>query len=331
LKELRVLQIGLGAIGLEIARLASKKSGLKIVAASDLVRYVGEDLGAILGSGAMGVKVVSDYHEALKDSKPDLILHATSSYLQDVYEQLVDCVKEGANIISTCEELSYPFYKHPDLAKNLDHLAKKNRVRILGTGINPGFLMDTLVTLLTTVCQEVKSIVVERVIDASHRREAFQRKIGAALTEEEFIAKIEGKEISGHVGLEESIAMISDALGWRLQRIEAEQPKPIIASKQVSSPYYKVPAGRVAGLQQTAKGYVDGEARITLLFKAYIGAEEEYDHIHIIGTPEVNQTIKPAIQGDKATAAVVVNSIWPLLKTKPGLKTMRDLQPLSYK
>ena len=331
MKELRVLQIGLGAIGLEIAKLASKKSGLKMVGASDLVRHVGEDLGAILGSEAMGVKVVSDYREALKESKPDLILHATSSYLQDVYEQIVDCLKEGANIISTCEELSYPFYKHPDLAKNLDHIAKKNRVRILGTGINPGFLMDTLVTLLTTVCQEVESIVVERVVDASHRRQAFQRKIGVSLTEEEFISRIEAKEISGHVGLEESIAMVCDALGWRLQRIEAERPKPIIASKQVSTPYYNVPAGRVAGLQQTARGYVDGEARITLFFKAYVGAEEEYDHIHIIGTPEINQTIKPAIQGDKATAAVVVNSIWPLLKTKPGLKTMRDLQPLSYR
>lgn len=331
MKELRVLHIGLGAIGLEIAKLASKKSGLKIVGASDLVRHVGEDLGALLGLGVMGVKVTSDYRKALKEAKPDIILHATSSYLQDVYEQIVDCVKEGVNVISTCEELSYPFYKHPNLAKNLDHLAKKHRVRILGTGINPGFLMDTLVTLLTTVCQEVESIFVERVIDASHRREAFQRKIGAALTEEAFRSKIEGKEISGHVGLEESIAMICDALGWRLQHIEAEQPKPIIASKQVSSPYYTIPAGRVAGLQQEARGYVDGEAHITLRFKAYIGADEEYDHIHIVGTPEVNQTIKPAIQGDRGTAAVVLNSIWPLLKTKPGLKTMKDLQPLSYK
>jgi len=331
LKEIRVLQIGLGAIGLEIAKLASKKRSLKMVGASDLMKHVGEDLGAVLGSGELGIKVIPDYRKALKEVKPDLVLHATSSYLQDIYEQIVDCVKEGANVISTCEELSYPFYKHPDLAKNLDHLAKKNRVRILGTGINPGFLMDTLVILLTAVCQEVKGIVVERVIDASHRRQAFQRKIGAALTEEEFVSKLEGKEISGHVGLEESIAMISDALGWKLQRIEAEQPKAIIASKQVSSPYYTIPAGRVAGLQQTARGYVDGEARVTLLFKAYIGAEDEYDRIHIIGIPEVNQIIRPAVQGDRATAAVVVNSIWPLLKTKPGLRTMSDLQTLSCK
>lgn len=331
MKEIRVLQIGLGAIGLEVAKLASKKRGLKIVGASDLMKHVGEDLGTVLGSRESGIKVTPDYRKALKEVKPDLVLHATSSYLQDVYEQIVDCIKEGANIISTCEELSYPFYKHPALAENLNHLAKKNRVRILGTGINPGFLMDTLVTLLTATCQEVEEIVVERVINASHRRQAFQRKIGASLTEEEFQSKIAGKEISGHVGLEESIAMISNAIDWKLQRIEAEQPKPIIASKQVSSPYYTIPAGRVAGLQQTARGYIDGEARITLFFKAYIGAEEEYDHIHIMGTPEVNQVIKPAIQGDRATAAIVVNAIWPLLKTKPGLRTMSDLQTLSYR
>lgn len=331
MKEIKVLQIGLGAIGLEVAKLASKKRGLKIVGASDLMKHVGEDLGTVLGSRESGIKVTPDYRKALKEVKPDLVLHATSSYLQDVYEQIVDCIKEGANIISTCEELSYPFYKHPALAENLNHLAKKNRVRILGTGINPGFLMDTLVTLLTATCQEVKEIVVERVINASHRRQAFQRKIGASLTEEEFQSKIAGKEISGHVGLEESIAMISNAIDWKLQRIEAEQPKPIITSKQVSSPYYTIPAGRVAGLQQTARGYIDGEARITLFFKAYIGAEEEYDHIHIMGTPEVNQVIKPAIQGDRATAAIVVNAIWPLLKTKPGLRTMSDLQTLSYR
>ncbi len=331
MKELKVLHIGLGDIGLEIAKLASKKSGLKIVGACDLVKYVGEDFGVVLGGKKIGVKVSSEYRRVLKGEKPDLVLHATSSYLQDVYEQIVDCVKEGANFISTCEELAYPYYKHPTLAKNLDHLAKARKVRILGTGINPGFLMDTLVLLLTAVCQEIHSIVVERVINASHRRQAFQRKIGAGLTEDEFVAKIAGKEISGHVGLEESIALIGDSIGWRVERIEAEQPKPIIASKEVSSPYYTIPMGKVAGLQQTARGFVEGEARITLAFKAYVGAEEEYDSIHIIGNPEVHQTIKPAIQGDRATAAVVVNSIWPLMKSKAGLKTMRDLQTLSFR
>jgi len=161
LRELRVFQIGLGAVGLEIVKLAAKKIVLKIV----------------------------------------------------------DCIKEEANVISTCEELSYPFYKH-------SALAKKYRVRILGTRINPGFLMYTLVTLLTTVCQEVESIVVKRVIGASHRRQAFQRKIGVALTEEEFASKIEGKEISGHLGFEEPIARVCGALGWKLQRIECKQPKP---------------------------------------------------------------------------------------------------------
>lgn len=331
MKELKVLHIGLGAIGLEIARLTLKKSGLRIVGACDLVKYVGEDFGTVLGGEKIGVRVSSDYRLALKEVKPDLVLHATSSYLQDVYEQLVDCVRAGANVISTCEELSYPYYKHPSLAKNLDHLAKENRVRVLGTGVNPGFLMDTLVLLLTTLCQDVRSIVVERVIDASHRREAFQRKIGAALSEDEFAAKIAAKEISGHVGLEESIALICDAIGWRVERIVAEQPKPILASREVRSPYYTIPAGRVAGLQQTARGFVDGEARITLLFKAYVGAEEEYDAIHIAGEPEVHQTIKPAVQGDRATAAVVVNSIWPLMKCRAGLRTMRDLQTLSFR
>jgi 4-hydroxy-tetrahydrodipicolinate reductase len=207
----------------------------------------------------------------------------------------------------------------------LDKQAKKYEVTILGTGINPGFLMDTLPITLTGVCQEIKQIQVERVMDAASRRAPFQKKIGAGLSVEEFREKLENKQISGHVGLEQSVAMIADALKWNLQAIEKGAVEPVIAEKPVESKVVKVERGKVAGLKQSSRGIKDGKPVITLLFKAYIGAEEEYDSITIEGTPSVHEKISPCVHGDIATAAIIVNSIPKVINAEPGLKTMKDL------
>ena len=324
--ELKVILYGVGAIGSQIARLLLKKKGLKIVGAIDASpKKIGKDLGEVIGiEKPLGVIVSKEPERLLSSVNIDVAIHATSSFLKDVYPQLIQLIEHRVNVISTCEELSYPYVTDPSLASNLDRLAKKHGVTVLGTGINPGFLMDTLPIALSGVCQEVKRIKVERVIDAAKRRLPFQKKIGAGLTLEEFKQMIEKKRITGHVGLEQSIAMIADALGLELQRIEVEPVKPVLAEKPVESREIRVERGRVAGLMQSAHGLIDGEPFVTLTFKAYIGAEEEYDSIIIEGTPTVNQKIVPCVHGDLATAAVVVNSIPKVINATPGLKTMKD-------
>ncbi|MCD6325265.1 hypothetical protein J7L97_03150 [Candidatus Bathyarchaeota archaeon] len=326
-REIRVLAYGVGAIGSQIVRLLLRKKGLKIVGAIDASpKKIGKDLGEVIGMKTpLGVVVSKDSERLLSSVDVDVTIHATSSFLKDVYPQLIHLIEHGVNVVSTCEELSYPYVTDASLASNLDTLAKKHGVTVLGTGINPGFLMDTLPIALSGVCQEVKSIRVERVIDAAKRRLPFQKKIGAGLTPEEFKEMIEKKKITGHVGLEQSIAMIADALGLNLQKIEVEPVKPVIAEKPLESREIKVDVGKVAGLTQSAYGLVDGKPFVTLIFKAYIGAEEEYDSITIEGTPSINQKIAPCIHGDLATAAIIVNSIPKVINATPGLKTMKDL------
>jgi len=329
--EIKAILYGVGSIGASIGGLLLKKKGVRIVGAVDSAPHkVGRDLGGLIRAGEpLGVAVSSTASDLFSRVKADIALHATSSFLKEVYPQLAELIRHNVNVISTCEELAYPCFSNADLANELDELAKQHNVTVLGAGINPGFLMDTLAITLTGVCQEVKHIKVERVIDAARRRAPFQKKIGAGLTTEEFREKMEKGVITGHVGLRESIAMTADAVGWNLQKIDIGNVEPIIAERRVESEALKVESGRVAGLKQDAYGVIDGTPVITLAFKAYIGAEVEYDSVRIDGIPSISQKITPCVHGDLGTAAIIVNSIPKVINAKPGLKTMKDLPLLS--
>ncbi|MGB9740709.1 MAG: Gfo/Idh/MocA family oxidoreductase [Candidatus Bathyarchaeia archaeon] len=327
MRKIRVILFGVGAVGSLIAKFLLDKEGIEIVGAVDVAKdKIGKDLGEVLGiQKNLGVKVSENVDEALSRTKADLAIHATSSFLKDTYPQISSLIKHGVKVISTCEELTYPYYTQPELAKELDALARKYKVTVLGTGINPGFLMDTLVITLTAVCQKIEKIEAVRIMDAARRRLPFQKKIGAGLPTTEFKQKIENRQITGHVGLEQSIAMIADALAWKMDKIVTEQVEPVIAKKPAKSQYIEVKTGEVAGIKQKAKGIVKNKEVITLEFQAYLGAEEEYDAITIIGVPEIRQKIKPCVHGDIGTVAMIVNNIPKVLKAPYGLLTMKDL------
>jgi len=325
--EVRVLLYGVGAMGCSIARLLLKKKGVEIVGAIDTApEKAGRDLSEVIGVGKpLGILVSNDPDILLSEVEADIAVHATSSFLEDVYPQLVKLIQHSVDVVSTCEELSYPYISDVDLAAKLDKLAKENGVTVLGTGINPGFVMDTLVITLTAVCQEVRHIKVERVMDAAKRRTPFQKKIGVGLTPEEFKEKIEKNLITGHIGLQQSIAMIGNALGWHLQKISVGPVEPIVAEGFVESDGIKIEPGNVRGLRQTAHGITDRKTSITLVFEAYVGAQEEYDSITIEGTPSIHEKITPCVHGDLSTAAVIVNSIPKVINATPGLRIMKDL------
>jgi hypothetical protein len=327
MEKIRVMCYGLGAVGSLITSFLLQKESVQIIGAIDIAEdKVGKDLGEVLGlNRKLGIFVSNDVGYAMSKAGCDVVVHATGSYLKDVYEQIAPLAEYGADVISTCEELAYPYFSEPALAKKLDDLGIKYGVTFLGTGVNPGFLMDTLVITLTGLCQKIEKIRVERVMNATTRRVPFQKKIGAGLTLNEFREKMSSKEITGHVGLEQSIGMIAEALGWELDEIMVESPEPVIAEREVVSQAIKVTKGQVAGLMQTAHGMMDEKELITLDFQAYIGAEKEYDSITINGVPPIHQKISPCVHGDLATVAVIVNLIPKILKAPPGLLTMKDL------
>jgi 2,4-diaminopentanoate dehydrogenase len=322
--------VGLGPIGASVARQLATRSNFKIVAAVDVdPAKVGRDLGELVGLGRKsGVKVVADARQAARKAKPQAAVLCTSSTLKSLWPQIAALLPLRIPIVSTTEELAYPWFSNRPLARKIDAAARKARVAIVGTGVNPGFAMDALPITLTAICERVDSIRVDRIQDARIRRLPFQQKIGSGLTPEQFAEKVKALSVR-HVGLTESVAMIADALGWKLDRI-TDEIKPKIAQAPVESQFLKVPAGRVCGIVQDGAGYVSGEPRIVLHMEAYLGAPETYDSVQVEGSPRLHVKAMGGYHGDVATASITVNTIPRVLAAAPGLHTMRSLALPSF-
>ena len=328
--NIRVIHFGLGPIGAAIVKQVATRPGFKIVGGIDIdPAKVGRDLGDVVGlPKRLGVKVSDDAHTVLKAAKPHIVVLCTSSSIKKVMAQIETILKSKTAIVTTTEELSYPGYTHIRQARRIHAWAKKARVALLATGVNPGFAMDALPIALTAVCERVDRVAVNRVQDARIRRLTFQQKIGAGLSTEQFQKKVDDGSVR-HVGLTESIAMIADALGWTLDRITDDiQPK--LATLTVASEFLAVDPGYVCGIIQDGVGYRRGEGVIHLHMEAYLGAPESYDSVEIDGSPRLSMKLAGGIHGDVATASIVVNSIPHVLKASPGLHTMRDLPLPSF-
>jgi hypothetical protein len=328
-KKIRVVQYGVGPIGASIARLMRQKDSIEIVGAIDKdPAKAGRDLGEAIGApdAPWGVRISADADSVLE--KPvDIVMHSTSSYLPSVMDQLLACLAAGCCIVSTCEELAYPWIKHPELSARLDAAAKEEGVALVGTGVNPGFVMDKLVLTLSAVSQRVDSAKAVRVVDASKRRLPLQKKIGAGMTPEEFRAQVAAGVIKHH-GLPESIAMVADGLGFVLDDI-SETIEPVIAEETVKTEVLEVAPGQVAGVHQIARGISAGKEKIFMELRMYVGAKQPADTIELKGEPNLSIVIPGGTHGDVATAAVVVNAIPTILAAPAGLRTARDL-PLSF-
>ena len=327
--KIKVVQYGLGPIGLGIVDLLLTRPWVQLVGAVDIDRAkVGKDLGQLLTSPRnTGIRVSDKGADVLKNTAPDVVTHATSSYMRRIQPQLLEILDTGVNVVSTAEELTYPFVKYPELAKDLDDHARKNNAVVLGTGINPGFLLDTLAVVLSGVCQKVNSIRAERIVDSANRRLQLQKKTGAGMSPSEFENKVAEGAIK-HVGLPESVGLISLAMGWKVGEIQ-ERITPVIAEKQVRSDQITVEAGAVAGVRQVAKGILAGQELVVLDLRMYIRAPNPHDSILIDGIPPVDMTIRGGVHGDAATPAVIVNAIPKLKGLAPGLRTMLDLPPIT--
>ena len=327
---IRVMHFGLGPIGAAVVRQISERQGLRIVGAVDIDPIkVGKDLGEVAGlRRTLKVRVVNDARKAIKSGKPDVVVLCTSSSLKKVMPQLETILKLKVPVVSTTEELSYPSKSNLRYARAVHQLARKSKVAVLGTGVNPGFVMDALPIMLSGVCERVDSIRVDRVQDARVRRLPFQQKIGAGLTREQFQKQVDDGSVR-HVGLTESVSMIADAMGWKLDRITDDiQPK--IATETVASEFLAVDAGYVCGIIQDGIGFRNGSPVITLHMEAYLGAPESFDSVEIAGSPAIRSKISGGVHGDIATASIVVNSLPKILEVAPGLHTMRDMPLPSF-
>lgn len=330
MKRIRVVQWGLGAMGAGMVRLMLEKENLQVVGAiGSRKENIGKDLGDVVGVGRkLNIKVADNPKSVLKKSDVDVVLHATKSFVCEIIDELHAAIEAGIPVITIAEEMTFPEVAEPDLAKTIDELAKRHRVAVLGTGINPGFVLDTLIIALSGVCQRVDRIEGSRLNDLSSYSLSFVRALGVGTTPDEFKAGLDQGTIIGHVGFKESIMLISETLGLGVDRIEQIR-EPIVSKVDREAKHIKIKAGMVAGCRHVAIGYRGSKEVIKLTHPQQIRPDlekaETGDFIHLHGEPEVKLSITPEISGDKGVVAITVNMIPQVLKATPGIKRMVDL------
>jgi 2,4-diaminopentanoate dehydrogenase len=319
----RVALVGLGPIGVEVGRAVLGRSGIEILGAADPAPdKAGRMLGELLGGDApfpVAPSTRALYSLTAPGRSPrDVVLLCTGSRLESVAPQIVEAVEAGFHVVSTCEELSFPDLKHAELAQKIDATARQHHVGVLGTGVNPGLVMDRLALAAASACVKVEKVKVTRVVDAAKRRGPLRAKVGAGLSKEEFEAGVGARRL-GHVGLSESAAMIAVGLGFPIDEI-TETIEPVLADRETEG----VAAGRVRGLHQIALVRAMGEMKVELDLTMAVG-EDAFDRIEIQGDPPVNLTVTGGFHGDRATVGCVVNAVPFIVQAPPGVHTVVTL------
>jgi len=330
-EKIRVIIWGFGAMGKGMAEMLLYKKGVQIVGICDMnPKYEKQNFLDVLmiATEYEPILIQSNIDHLLGTIQADVVLLCTDSFVKGAFDKIKKIVVHGINCISTAEEMAYPYANEPVLARQIDHLAKAYNVTVLGTGINPGFIMDLLVVALTGTMAEVKHIEAKRINSLSPFGPSVMHEQGVGITLAEYHKRINDHKLAGHVGFKESIYMISDALGVKLEGFK-QQMKPIVTKVDRKSPYGEALAGTLAGINMTGQGLVNGNVFIDMIHPQQIEPEMvgivTGDYIDIEGIPNIHMAITPEIQGGIGTIAMCVNMIPHVINARPGLKTMIDL------
>ncbi|MBP7460988.1 MAG: NADP-binding protein [Candidatus Delongbacteria bacterium] len=327
---IKVAVWGFGNMGRGIVEAILKKKAFELTAVivNHQKSLVGKKVTDQIGSGLSDAVIFDNLNQAVAHVKPDVIIHATGSFMVQVEQELASILTQGINVVTIAEQAAFPWANAPEVADRLDRLAKEHQVSLVGTGINPGFVLDNLVIMLTGACLDVDYIEASRINDLSPFGQTVMKTQGVGTTVEEFRQGIANGTIVGHIGFEESIHMIATALGWKVDKI-VQTREPIVTQVYRETPCVKVPAGGVAGCRHIAEGYVDGKVKIKLIHPQQIHPEQADiktgDYITIDGRPSINIANTPEIPGGIGTMATAVNVVPLIVNAKPGFLTMADL------
>ena len=330
MENVKVIIWGLGAMGGGMADMLLKKKGIEIVGVAGRGAKIGTSMYDYIKTerGDRPDVIIQAAEDIIKPGAADIVLLCTDSFTKNAFPRLKFIMEQGINVITSAEEMAFPAAQEPELAKKLDEIGKKNGVTCLGTGINPGLIMDLLVLVWTGACESVDHIVSRRVNSLSPFGPAVMEEQGIGITVDEFNARKADGTMAGHVGFAESVGMICEGLGWKLDKFEQDM-EAIVTDVDRKSPYGFAPAGHVAGVAMKGWGYVDGEMKIEMDHPQQIEPEQvgvhTGDYVIIKGTPDVNMSNTPEIEGGIGTMAMILNSIPHVINARPGLKTMIDI------
>jgi 2,4-diaminopentanoate dehydrogenase len=335
-RKIKVAQFGLGMIGIEALRLAATKPWIEVVGGVDIdPAKTGKPLIAFTGVNAHEpCKVFPTFDALLATARPDVVLHTAGSKVGETFNQIETMIRAGVSVASTCEEMLYPRLREPQRSIEFDGFCRRMGAGVVGTGVNPGFVMDVLPVCLTGVSRSVESIYVERVVNASTRRMQLQKKVGSGMEPEHFRELFRAGK-AGHAGFRESAALICHCLGWKVEKI-TETCEPVIADHDIKTEFFSVKTGLTCGLHQIVEAHVTGPGAavrtpLVMDLKMYLDANDPHDAVRIKGEPTLDVRLNGGVAGDHATVAALVNVIPRLLNAGGGLHLMTDLAVPSWK
>lgn len=332
MKNVKVAVWGFGAMGSGIVRALLTKKGVDIVGVCDLhPQRVGKSIFEVLDvprAERADVVVTSDIDEAVRAGQCDICVIATDSFTAKVCDKVLRIVEKGVNVVTTAEEMAYPKANEPELAAKMDAAARAHGVSVLGTGVNPGLIMDILALCLSGGMTDVEFVQCRRVNSLSPFGPAVMEEQGVGLPVAEFEKRVAEGTMAGHVGFKESVYMMNEALGLGVDHFE-QQMKPIVTDVDRRSPYGFAKAGDVAGVNMTGQGSRDGKVVIDMIHPQQIepelGGTHTGDYIVLKGSPDISMEIRPEVDGGIGTIAMCINMIPHVINARPGLRTMIDL------
>lgn len=324
-KRLKVAQFGLGPIGRSCVQVAAERLNLELVGGIDIdPALAGRSLADVCGlEGTDAGLIYPSFAELWKEVRPDVILHTAGSRAVDAFQQCRPMLEKGLAVVSSCEELLFPSFRAAEATQETDALCQETGGRILGSGVNPGFVLDLLPVCLTGVCRSVNAVYGERVVNASLRRQPLQKKIGSGLHPDEF-RRLWSEGKAGHAGFKESLLLIASALGWRMENV-VETLEPVIATHDITTPHFKVPIGMTCGLHQVATAESAEGHKIHLDLRMFLNAEDPHDLIRLESDPAICARLEGGVFGDMATVAALINCIPRLLAAPPGVRLMTEI------
>jgi 4-hydroxy-tetrahydrodipicolinate reductase len=324
-RKIKVAQFGLGPIGQSSIRLLAEREKFEIVGGIDIQpALTGKAVGEVCGLPKLNkARIYPSFEEMWRKVKPEVIVHTAGSRAKVSLEQCRPMLRKGLAIVSSCEELLFPVHRAPKETAAIDRLCRMSGGRILGTGVNPGFVLDLLPVCLSGVCRSVKSVYGERVVNASTRRQPLQKKIGSGLEPGEF-RRLWDEGKGGHAGFQESLLLIANAFGWKVGKV-TETLEPMIADHDIKTQYFSVRRGLTCGLHQMVRAESKDGHSIHLDLKMYLDAKDPHDLLRLESDPPVEAYLKGGVAGDSATVAALVNAIPKLLKSPAGVRLMTDI------
>jgi len=328
--QIRVIFSGAGRVVRDVTQLLRVRSSVRIVAAySRDPALVGKDLGVLAGGAPLSVVITDDRSTALT-VPADILVIATTSFLRDVAIDIKGGIENGLNVLCTAEEMAFPWLSDEGLAEEIDVLAKKKGVTVLGGGVNPGFLSDALVLTAASAAWNVDHISVRRAVNLRHFSATILRRLGVGFSVDDFETGTQAGEIFGHIGYPESMHLVARALGLQVEKV-TQSFTPLLAEVDIALDHFGVQKGLTAGFRQHATAYVEGKPWFEAEFLGHvdpdsIGARLQ-DEIHVEGYSPVHLVITPGLQAQAGVAALIANSLRRVVAAPPGLVTVADLPP----